>query len=267
MPALQPNPLQYNPNDVTLTPIATYDRLVHAGIERAWENVLDWEHLPHLHATSFDYVSLDEAGPWGWRTWSNADRTGHVELCIDKPQYVARSYQEQRQVSEIWTTLTPSGDNTQVHVEFHATDVPAASITKIGAIYLKLYEQLWDEDEAMMCRRQQRLTEQRESRQEVNLGSLEMLRAQLPITVQLKRGEFWLMERAGQLVCFSSICPHLLGPLNAPDPGTTTVVCHWHGYEFDTASGECLKPETAACKLPRPPRIDIEDGNVMLRYR
>ena len=32
-----------------LTLAGTYTRALGAGIERIWENVLDWEHLPALH--------------------------------------------------------------------------------------------------------------------------------------------------------------------------------------------------------------------------
>ena len=73
MPVLQVNALTLNPNAVAMTLVATYRRRVHASLERVWENVLDWEHLPHLHDTSFDYCSLDEAG-LGWRVWSAPDQ-------------------------------------------------------------------------------------------------------------------------------------------------------------------------------------------------
>ena len=39
---------------------ATYSRVVRAGIERIWENVLDWEHLPALHDIYFNHVALIE---------------------------------------------------------------------------------------------------------------------------------------------------------------------------------------------------------------
>ena len=46
---------------------ATYTREVRAGIERIWENVLDWEHLPALHEIYFNRVALIDSGSWGWR--------------------------------------------------------------------------------------------------------------------------------------------------------------------------------------------------------
>src|ERR1700730_19154851 len=50
-----------------LTLAGTYTREVRAGIERIWENVLDWEHLPALHEVYFSRVALIDIGSWGWR--------------------------------------------------------------------------------------------------------------------------------------------------------------------------------------------------------
>ena len=45
----------------------TWRREVRAGIERIWENVFDWEHLPVLHEMYFNAVEQIEIGDWGWR--------------------------------------------------------------------------------------------------------------------------------------------------------------------------------------------------------
>jgi hypothetical protein len=37
-------------------PAAVYERVIHASLERIWENVLDWEHLPWLHPETFGHV-------------------------------------------------------------------------------------------------------------------------------------------------------------------------------------------------------------------
>ncbi len=257
----------FNPNNLGLTLVASYDRLIKANITRVWENVLDWEHLPHLHNSTFDYISLDEAGDWGWRTWSNPERTAYIELCVDKTQYVARSYDAKEQTSEIWTYLTPENEQTGIHVEFHATNIKPEAKHKVGKIYLRLYEQLWDEDEAMMTARQLRLTESRNTDTELNLGNVEQLRSRLPITVQLKNGEFRLTESNGKLVLYSTICPHRLGPLDDADICDNTVTCPWHGYCFDIVTGNCLSPAGSSCKLPEPPAILEGSGNIILKYQ
>lgn len=267
MPALQANATTFNPNNLDLTLVASYDRKIRTNTERIWENVLDWEHLPHLHHSSFNYVDLDEAGDWGWRTWSNPDRTAHIELCIDETQYVARSYQADNQVSEIWTYLTPCEDKTDIHVEFYAVDITQDASEKVGKLYLGLYQRLWDEDEEMMLERQLRLTESRNTVLEMDLGPREKLVKRLPLVIQLKRGEFQIMLREDKLIAFSTICPHLLGPLSDVDVASKTLTCPWHGYRFDMRTGECLSPDDASCKLPTPPTIVEDSGNIILKYQ
>jgi nitrite reductase/ring-hydroxylating ferredoxin subunit len=267
MTALQSNSTSFNPNNLNLTLVASYDRVIKASTERVWENVLDWEHLPHLHSSSFNHVDLDEAGAWGWRTWSNVEKTSHVELCVDDSQYVARSYQAGNQVSEIWTYLTPEKEHTNIHVEFYGTNIAADAIDKIGSNYLGLYQRLWDEDEAMMIERQRRLNQSRSAETTLDLGPRGDLENRLPITVQLKGGEFRIMAINNKLIASSTICPHRLGPLSVIDSNDQTVTCPWHGYRFDIETGQCVSPITATCKLPRPPAIVEESGNIILTYQ
>ena len=48
----------------------TYKRTLPVSLERMYENALDWEHLPHLHASSFSSLQCLDAGAWGWRASS-----------------------------------------------------------------------------------------------------------------------------------------------------------------------------------------------------
>ena len=107
MPAKQLNSIIENPNLQNLVEVATYERTINASLERVWENVKDWEHLPYLHADNFNDAELDEVDTWGWRIWTDKDHLSHVEVCYDETnsQYVARSYQRDMQVSEIWTRV------------------------------------------------------------------------------------------------------------------------------------------------------------------
>jgi len=272
MAASQQNPIDYNPNGLSLTCVATYKRRINASLERVWENVHDWAHLPWLHDSAFGPIQLQEQGSWGWRTVTSpagSDNKMLVELCVDdvKSQYVARTYQADKQISEIWTRLSDQGDNTDIEVEFHVPDVPAESKDKLGEIYLKLYGRLWDEDEEMMVRRQLRL-EQPMGPDHVELGTERELRAALPKTVRLKRGEFRIVEVEGELVVHSSICPHLLGPLEQAEIKDSCVTCPWHGYQFEVTTGQCLTAGQQHLQLPKPPKIWKSDsGNMTLAYQ
>jgi nitrite reductase/ring-hydroxylating ferredoxin subunit len=265
MAAQQPNPLQRNPNGLNLNSVAEYRRDIRASLERVWENVLDWEHLPHLHDASFSYCELDKAGRWGWRTWSSADHRDHIELCVGEDEYVARSYSNGQQLSEIWTSLKPTGEGTAIHVEFLVADVAPGSEHETGEIFLALYRRLWDEDEEMMRERQRRLDMPRLQVDELDLGTEASVSGQLPLTVSLSSGEYRLSQLGGELVALPTVCPHRLGPLQPEDEGASTLRCHWHGYRFDRLSGECLSPAGARCRLRKPPRVSIEDGRVILR--
>src|SRR6266404_6717182 len=92
---------------------ATYTREVRAGIERIWENVLDWEHLPALHDIYFNHVALIEIGSWGWRVEltkaGTADRRMLLELQFDraKARYRVRILAGEGTGTEMWTLLGP----------------------------------------------------------------------------------------------------------------------------------------------------------------
>lgn len=267
MSAIQTNAEIFNPNDLNLVEVATYRRLVDATLDRVWENVLDWEHLPWLHKTSFDFVELDAGGQWGWRTWSKQDHSSHVELTrATDDSYVARSYQGSHQLSEIWTRLEAHEEKTKVNVSFFITDVAASSVESLGKAMISLYTKLWDEDEAMMQERHQRLYEQRDIETTRVLGREADIRLRLSkgeaITFQLARREFELALSGEQLMVHSTICPHLLGPLSRSD-NEQTLSCPWHGYRFDIQSGECIYPKKATCRLTTPPILSLDDGMVI----
>ncbi|CAA0094101.1 Uncharacterised protein [Halioglobus japonicus] len=270
MPTSQKQAQIFNPNALNMSRVATYERLVAAPLVRVWENVLDWAHLPYLHESSFDYVELADAGDWGWRTWSNAEHTDHVELTVvDTARYVVRSYLAGQQISEIWTTLSAEAEQTAVHVEFHFPDIEPSSVEPLGSAMLALYTRLWDEDEAMMCQRHSRLKEKRDSATEIALGDedslLQRLRGGATILFQLKKQEYQLREQEGRLIAHSSICPHLLGPLTDADLSAGRLRCPWHGYEFDLESGKCVFPESAHCRLASVPQLMKVDDEIIAR--
>lgn len=264
MPARQADALASNPNGLDLTHVATYERQVQASLERVWENVRDWEHLPHLHDSSFDYCELDEAGDWGWRVWSNPEHTAWFELVIDSGRYVVRTFVGDAQVSEIWTTLAAHGDSTDVTVTFHATGVTPGNRDDMGQLYLAVYDTLWTEDEGMMCERQRRLDQQRDRATEKTLGTVAALEAALPLRFELNGREYLLTREDKDWQATPTICPHMLGPLE-PGPAPGQLRCPWHGYMFDRASGRCVSPPGARCKLGPAPVLEESGGQLLAR--
>jgi nitrite reductase/ring-hydroxylating ferredoxin subunit len=256
----------------SLTRVAVYERTVGASIERAWENVRDWEHLPWLHAGSFRSIALVHEADWGWKARIGLHPADGPEILLElviesDRRYVSRTLEGVGAGSEIWTTLTPSGpDRTDVRVEFHLPDVAPEAAERIGAGYVALYTRLWDEDEAMMQGRTRALarTTRDPSPAPVDLGSVDDLLAQLPLSVDFGGRPFCIVADGDALFAHSAVCPHLLGPLDAcslDEHGALT--CPWHGYRFDARSGRQLAPDTRL-RLAPAPRVEVKGGRVRL---
>ena len=184
----------------SLSVVGTYSRSIGASLERMFENAVDWEHLPWLHASSFSSISCDDAGRWGFRASVGLAGRGEevgLELLLDRDrrQWVSRTSDG----TEIWTVATATGARTcRVDVEFH---VPRPR-PGLGAHYVELYTRLYDEDESMMVGRQQ----------------------------YLDRAFSGAAPR----------CPHRGGPLAPCATDPALLQCPWHGYRFDASTGECL---------------------------
>jgi nitrite reductase/ring-hydroxylating ferredoxin subunit len=203
---------------MALTPVAVYERTVRASLERVWENVLDWAHLPWLHSSTFAHVRLEARTVDGWRAESalrsDPGRPFVVEVAIDRPAllYHTRTVAGAGAGTDIVTRLAPHGEHTRVAVEFLVPDVPDAAVSAVGSLYRRLYARLWDEDEAMMIRRQA-----------VVDGTL--------------RRTWRTVEAEGFAVTHAAVCPHLGGPLDGAVVRDGCIVCPWHGYRFELRSG------------------------------
>src|SRR5438128_1208073 len=182
---------------------ATYSRVVRAGIERIWENVLDWEHLPALHEIYFNHVALIDIGSRGWRVEltkaGNADRRMLLELTIDraKARYRVRTLAGEGMGTEIWTLLDAHGPRrTAIEVRFYLPEHRPERLAALGEKYRSSYARLWDQDEAMMMRRDALLTRSRlrsgGSGASLRLGLLSELR--LPLLVEFDGEPFRILE-------------------------------------------------------------------------
>jgi len=255
---------------------ATYTREVRAGIERMWENVLDWEHLPALHEIYFNHVALIDIGSWGWRIEltkaGTADRRMLLELQIDraKARYRVRTLAGEGTGTEIWTLLEALGpQRTAIEVHFYLPGHRPETLAVLGEKYRSSYARLWDQDEAMMVRREALLARSRTrsggSGASLRLGPLSELR--LPLLVELDGGPFRIIElEGGELVAHSTICPHWLGPLDQAAPENGVLRCPWHGYRFDLRTG--MSVDGRGCRLAPAPRVLVDPvtGEVSLRY-
>lgn len=249
---IQENAQAHNPNNLPMQVAAVYERTINASLARAWENVLDWEHLPHLHNSSFSSLELEEAGQWGWRARTkgvpeDTSQETLIELVVDRPnsRYVSRTLAGGLPGMEIWTHFTKADERkTQIRVEFHIPNVDEGGAAKLGNLMLGLYETLWDEDEHMMVERQSALdaktaTNKTTAEPLIDLGDVDALTAKLPLTIELAGKPVNIVRIGDALHAYSAECPHMLAPLSeVPVDNEGCITCPWHGYRFDVKTGK-----------------------------
>ena len=68
--------------------------------------------------------------------------------------------------------------------------------------------------------------------------------------------EITLLEHAGELLAHAVVCPHQGGPLDEAPLEAGAVVCPWHGYRFDCATG--LGPAGQRCRMPVRAAVEID---------
>jgi len=256
--------------------VGLYRRLVGASLERVWENVLDWEHLPWLHHGAFRAIERVDSGPWGWRARiglhpAEAQQEILLELIIDraKGEYTARTLEGAGAGTEIRTRLESRQPQvTAIEVEFRVPGIEPAAADAVGDAYVALYTRLWDEDESMMQGREAALSRRRSGRgagpETVEIGPLEEVRARAPIVVEAKGRPYRIVELDGHLVAHATDCPHMLGPLAEAAVEDGCVRCPWHGYRFDLRTG--FSADGRGLRLAPAPevRVDPDTGAVRL---
>ena len=253
--------------------IGTYERDLPVTLARMFENALDWEHLPHMHADSFENIECIDAGPWGWHC--NATLGGmasgqvvELELRLEpeRQRWITRTLSGVGAGTEIWSHVYErAGGGLRVIVDFFMPDVPEAGREGVAAYYKTLYAKLYDEDVSMMTGRQAALDAKKSASgkgAETDLGTDDDVRARLPFVFELGDSRFKLVAQADRLLAYSVTCPHLLGPLDEAEIVEGVVRCPWHGYEFDIVTGTCRTGQ--ACQLAPAPTIEInEAGHVI----
>ena len=264
--------------DSRLDHVGTYKRTLPVNLDRMYENALDWEHLPHLHASSFSDIECLDAGAWGWRCRS-VDKKGQesvLELKLDRSarRWITRNLEGPSKGAEIWThVFVTDARSMDLVIDFFVPGVPVAAREKVGRAYAAAYEVLYDEDVAMMTGRQRALdmrldSVDREESVRVEVGGDG---ASEPVAFSLSGREYKLIasdgaeENGRAWWVYPALCPHQLGPLETVSGSTLKVSCPWHGYAFDVESGECTTGSN--CRFgARPQASEVEPGVVEIGW-
>ncbi len=258
--------------------VGSYLRRLPVSLDRMYENTLDWQHLPHLHRSSFCSIELEAAGAWGWRA-SVASGDGQVaansliELQLDRyaRRWITRNLDGPYVGAEIWTHVFVVSERVlDIVVDFFVPDVPPVAKDKVGHAYAKFYERLFDEDVEMMTERQRQLDQRLDGVDESQVIEVDAA-ASLPQGVTLSGRQFVLNKLdnaesngSNPWVIYPAQCPHQLGPLENAALIDGLVRCPWHGYEFDVRTGACVSG--SHCQFGRMPKITERKGRVQLRW-
>lgn len=266
-------------SDSRLNHVGSYRRRLPVSLDRMYENALDWQHLPHLHSSSFESINCESAGGWGWRATVTSGKgealiVSELELCLDRDarRWITRNLSGPNAGVEIWTHVFVVADRVlDIVVDFFVPNVPVEAREKVGRAYARAYEVLYDEDVDMMTERQKQLDLRLDGVDESEvLGLSSQTLASLPAKVAMS-GRSFVVDKLGTAesddgawVVYPAQCPHQLGPLDEMSMDRGTVRCPWHGYVFDVRTGECVSG--SHCRLGRVPRVLESEGRVELRW-
>src|SRR5262249_28722988 len=154
-----------------------------------------WEHLPWLHGETFAEIRLLGASRDGWRAETRLHAGGApfvIDVALERGAlcYHSRTVDGPGAGTDIVTSLTPlAAHETPIRLEFVVLDLPSSRRDVLANGYLALYRLLWDQDEAMMMRRQALLDQRLDA-------------SSRTVTID------------GTAYRFRATCPHLGGPLD-----------------------------------------------------
>lgn len=260
--------------------LGNYLRKLPVNMTRMIENAYDWEHLPHVHASSFSSIDLIASGPWGWRAKIGVPQTGGatyqlLDLLVarDKNYWVSTVYSGPGAGIEIHTQASEISDGEiEVDVRFYLPEAPQdAQAAEAALQYLtQQYATLYDEDTDLMSGRQAaldrhaKMPEAPVSAEVCLIGAVAELDRARAHVVESAAGRYCVRHWEGAWMAHAATCPHLLGPLNeGPVSGDGVIVCPWHGYRFDIRSGRNLDGKCRSLSIA--PKVFEKDGRLYLR--
>ncbi|MDB4470933.1 hypothetical protein N9063_01470, partial [Deltaproteobacteria bacterium] len=111
----QSRPTQINYSAIeSLQFLGHYTRKLPVSMSRMMENAYDWEHLPHVHSSSFAGIELIDKGSWGWRARTALPGIDSGFQLIDLLIDVEKNY---------WATTVFDGPGTGIQIHTQATEV------------------------------------------------------------------------------------------------------------------------------------------------
>ncbi len=94
----------------------------------------------------------------------------------------------------------------------------------------------------------------------VRAGRVDALPIGRPLLVELAGRRVALVRTVDGVRALDDSCPHAGGPLSEGRVHDDTLVCPYHGWAWDLATGACRAPAREACVAVYAARVD--DGEV-----
>lgn len=203
--------------------VGSLTRDLAASVSMAVEDELDWEHLPHVHRTTFRAASLIHADRDGW--------AAEVELIDATPMRMQVKVDPDRRG---YTNATSAGgaengravvrfeetgsESCRINLRFFIPDGSGFPVEAAGAFYRDLFSRILDEDEPKMIHRAAAIKAGPSGRKARRSAAMvDGSRVQVPF-----------------------LCPHQGLPLNCEPDESGLMTCPWHGYKFDARTGACV---------------------------
>lgn len=236
--------------------IGRYRRTLPVGLDRMFENALDWAHLPYLHADTFSDLSLIDSGGHFWRArvrlrgFAGLSQTVRLTLDPDAGVWITTVEAGVSRGMSIHTTATATGPR-QIAVDVRFRVPKRRPWNRVvGRMMADTYRQLYDEDEAMMVGRQAALDRVvTRADTPVRVGTAAEMQAP-GFTFEKNGRPFAVTRLDGEWVAYAALCPHLLGPLQHAPVERGVVECPWHGYRFDIRTRQCVEHRLELMRAP-----------------
>lgn len=200
-------------------------REVGASLDRVIEDEMDWEHLAFVHASTFRSAELISGDQRGFEAavvlYDGSPMTMRVTLDDDGQGYVNSTFDpDGTENGRTVCRIDPLGeDAARMRLTFPVPDHPGLDAARAGGFYIDLWNRLIDEDEPKMIFRAQALkagAQAHQARRDVVLAD-------------------------GSIARVPRVCPHQGLPLDGEPDADGVITCRWHGYQFDTRTGRCLR--------------------------
>lgn len=83
--------------------------------------------------------------------------------------------------------------------------------------------------------------------------------------VQVKGEDVVVANISGKMYAMTATCTHRGGPLDEGELNGTTVVCPWHGGQFDITTAEVVSPPPMKDEVQF--EVQIQGSDVLLKKR